>query len=86
MVPSYLTRRESDVTELRRLLEMRNFDEIRFIGHQLKGSGGGYGLHVISEIGRDLELAASQKEPKEVFDLIEQLSNAVQYLKPHFHN
>ncbi len=86
MVPSYLNRREADVVQLKRMLEMNMFQDIQFIAHQLKGSGGGYGLHVISEIGQDLELAAIQKDREEVAELIQHLSNAVKYLKPHFHN
>jgi HPt (histidine-containing phosphotransfer) domain-containing protein len=84
MVPSYLARREADVTQMKYLLVARKFDEIRFIAHQLKGSGGGYGLNIISEIGQELELAAKNKDSNEVHEMIEQLSKAVKYLKPHF--
>lgn len=84
MVPAYLNRREQDVLELQHLLRINKFDEIRFLAHQLKGSGGGYGLSIISEIGRDMERAAVQQDRREVGELIEHLSNAIRYLKPHF--
>jgi len=84
MVPGYLVRRENDVDQLRILLADQKFAEIQFIAHQLKGTGAGYGFPAITEIGRELERAALQKDSENLREFIEHLSNAVKYLKQHF--
>ncbi|WP_379162760.1 Hpt domain-containing protein [Paenibacillus sp. sgz5001063] len=55
LIPGYMGRRREDLANLSSLLEIREFEAIANIGHSMKGSGGGYGLFAISEIGRDLE-------------------------------
>lgn len=55
LIPGYMGRRREDLANLSALLELEEFEGIAFIGHSMKGSGGGYGLFAISEMGCDLE-------------------------------
>ena len=58
LLPGYVKRRKLEIFQLQRLVEDNEHDKIRLIGHNLKGSGGLYGLQKISDFGADLEEAA----------------------------
>jgi PAS domain S-box-containing protein len=63
ILPGYLERRRADIRAIRAALDLADFDSIRTLGHQLKGSGGGYGLQRLTEIGAALELSAEAQDP-----------------------
>lgn len=60
LLPTFLTRRRQDVTLIKQELKREGFRAIQTIGHNLKGIGSSYGFDGISEIGREIELAAQQ--------------------------
>ena len=49
----------------------RDWPQVRSLGHQVKGAGGGFGYPRISEIGADIEIAAA--EPVDSAELAAQL-------------
>ncbi|MBF0459841.1 MAG: Hpt domain-containing protein [Magnetococcales bacterium] len=61
IVPAYLENRRKDVVALSEMLEEEAFDAMRVLGHRMKGSGSGYGLDAISDIGNRLEQAAKDQ-------------------------
>jgi HPt (histidine-containing phosphotransfer) domain-containing protein len=58
-------------------LERGDFENVRILGHNMKGSGGGYGFDRISEIGASLEEAAKRGGGDEIRA---QCSQLVHYL------
>ena len=58
LLPGYVKRRKLEIFQLQRLVDDNEYDKIRLIGHNLKGSGGLYGLQKISDFGAVLEEAA----------------------------
>jgi PAS domain S-box-containing protein len=61
LIPGYLRNRRADLPSLRAALEKNDFSSIQVVGHQMKGSGTGYGFPALSEIGRGLEIAAKEE-------------------------
>ncbi len=61
-VPAYLVRRQGEVQRMRELLRQGDFEAIRTLGHDLKGTGAGYGFSELSRVGGDLEKAAAGQE------------------------
>ena len=57
-VPDFLARRHADVQRLQQALKQGDYDAIRVTGHNMKGSGAGYGFDAITELGGVLEPAA----------------------------
>jgi CheY-like chemotaxis protein len=57
-VPLFLETAREDLNNLEEALRKADYARIRFIGHDLKGSGGGYGFDGASAIGKLLEDAA----------------------------
>ncbi len=66
LVPKYLDDRKSELSVLESALMAGDFDTIRVLGHQLKGSGTPYGFTALSQIGKSLELAGESQSPGEV--------------------
>jgi len=77
VIPSYLEKRRADVAKLREALEQNDYDTIRTLGHQMAGSGSGYGFAEITEIGGMLEESALAGDAAKIRDSITELA---QYL------
>lgn len=58
VVGGYLDKRRGEVAKLRAALDAGDLAIIRTLGHQMAGTGGGYGFDAISEIGVALEESA----------------------------
>jgi signal transduction histidine kinase/DNA-binding response OmpR family regulator len=58
LVPQYLASKQKQIEEARESLTSRDFPPIRRFGHNLKGTGRGYGFPAIEELGREIEKAA----------------------------
>ena len=54
------------MTRIRDALRSEDYETIRTIGHQMKGSGGGYGFDAISDIGEAVERAAKAHQDHEI--------------------
>lgn len=62
LIPGYLERRHDDIAELQAAISGSNFAVIQSIGHNLKGSGAGYGFDEITELGGTLEQAGIERD------------------------
>lgn len=58
LIPDYLKNRVDDLQRLADGIERKDFTALRTLGHNMAGSGGGYGMPPVSEIGRAIEDAA----------------------------
>lgn len=58
VVGKYLENRRADVGKLRSALDAGDYATVRLLGHQMAGTGGGYGFAPISEFGTALEESA----------------------------
>ncbi len=75
LVPEFLENRQQDVISLKEMAQGGDFDTIKRIGHNLKGSGGGYGFDEITEIGARIEEAAKENDEKVIIRETESLSD-----------
>lgn len=86
LIPGYLERRRENLVMIGEALQQSDFDTIQLIGHSMKGSGGGYGLRLISDIGRQLEESAALEDIESLqlcrYQLQNYLQNLVIFIKP----
>jgi HPt (histidine-containing phosphotransfer) domain-containing protein len=61
LVPRYLDRRRKEIESFRLALGNGDFEALRVGGHSLKGSGGGYGFDMLTQIGSRIEKGAQQR-------------------------
>ena len=74
LVPGFLENRRKDAAALARAAQSGDLNTVRLLGHRMKGDGGGYGFHVISEIGEALEQAARREDWKVIAEKTEILT------------
>lgn len=75
LIPGYLTSRKKNVGDIRTALEQGDYDTVRTLGHNMKGSGGGYGFEGISEIGASMEESAKAGDAEAIQRLVVKLSD-----------
>jgi len=73
LVPAFLANRRKDVVQMREALEQKEFQTLLVTGHGMKGAGGGYGFDAVSEIGRQIELAAKEQNGVEIARQVDEL-------------
>jgi|GEM_PF-1104811 len=66
LLPDYVASRRQNVESIRRHLEQGDFGSIERLGHNMKGSGEGYGLPEVSRLGQALERAAKEEHAGDV--------------------
>lgn len=62
ILPAYLQHRHEELARLPALLDEGDFEALRIIGHKMRGSGGGYGLDLLTELGERMENSAKAKD------------------------
>lgn len=80
LIPGFLDNRYKDITGILTALEQGDYETIRITGHSMKGSGGGYGFDMISELGRSLEQAAKNRDTNEIKKKVAELSSYLDHL------
>jgi HPt (histidine-containing phosphotransfer) domain-containing protein len=81
LIPGFLERRETEVSEMKELLNQGDYQSIGHIAHKLKGNGAGFGLQYITDLGRELEAACFAQDVERVRNVIEELKLFVSDVK-----
>ena len=81
LIPEYLENRRKDIIEIRKLLTLNDFDTIKRLSHNIKGSGGSFGFQRISEIGITMEQAAKDCVQAEILKSLSELELYVNSVK-----
>jgi histidine phosphotransfer protein HptB len=77
LVPQYLAAKRKQIEEARAALASGDFGPVRRFGHNLKGTGRGYGFPPIEQIGREIEQAAIQADAGRIADQLDALHRFV---------
>ena len=77
--PAYLENCRRDVIVMLAALDRADFDAVIILGHNLRGSGGGFGLQAITDIGSGIEQSAGEADDSAVRKWLDELST---YLDP----
>ncbi len=73
LVPTYLKNLQKSVDTIENGLKEGDLEQCRFIGHNIKGSGGSYGFNFISTMGEEIELAAKSEDKDSITKCIVRL-------------
>ncbi|MGE4297697.1 MAG: cache domain-containing protein [Desulfovibrionaceae bacterium] len=71
IMPGYLASLGQDLHTMHAAIDTQDFDTIRKLGHNSKGVGTSYGLERISNLGRDLEHAATAQDAARVHEALD---------------
>jgi CheY-like chemotaxis protein/HPt (histidine-containing phosphotransfer) domain-containing protein len=81
-VPLFLADVKEDIARMNGDLERRDFPAIARDAHSIKGAGGGYGLHYVSEIAKNIERAAKEENYKDTALQLDALLDYVTRVRP----
>jgi CheY-like chemotaxis protein/nitrogen-specific signal transduction histidine kinase/HPt (histidine-containing phosphotransfer) domain-containing protein len=76
-VPQYLQVRRNDAIQLHSLVAWSDFEAIRTLGHNLKGTGGSFGFPELTNIGAEIEAAAEKNDSGQLARLANRLERYV---------
>lgn len=77
LIPGYLENRNKDVEKMKELLANKDYEELKRLGHQIKGNAGSYGFSQMSVYGMNIEDACKNSQ----YDSIEEnIKNIEDYL------
>jgi CheY-like chemotaxis protein len=74
LVPRYLSARRQELPELVALSESADFDKLKSIAHNLKGTGTSYGFPDLTEIGAEMETSAGAGDQEKIRQQLVRLS------------
>jgi len=75
LIPGFLENRQQDAVNIMEALQEDDYEKIRFLGHNMKGAGGGYGFDGISDIGWRIEKAAHRREAEVIKEQVKMLQD-----------
>ncbi|MBN2373840.1 response regulator [bacterium] len=82
LFPFYLDSLKEDLSKVKTAYQQLDFESIRFIGHNNKGSGRLYGLNDLSRVCEKLEKAALDKDEDAIKDLISEMERLYEIIRP----
>lgn len=77
LIPNFLKNREKEIANIIESIKTKNYTELTRIGHSMKGSCGGYGFYILSELGKKIEEAAKSQNEKSLSNLIEEYKSII---------
>lgn len=83
LVPEYLESRDQEMAVFAAALEARDFSTVRRLGHNLKGTGAGYGFPELTELGRRLEDGALRADAEEIAEGLAALKACLRRLEAY---
>ena len=75
IIPGFLEDWKEEVRSMRESLENNDYEPIRIIGHNMKGTAGACGFHAVTDMGADLEAAAKGKDTAVMRKTLDSLSS-----------
>ena len=79
---AYLRRRHTELENLRRAVPTEDWDAIATAGHNMKGTGAGYGFAELTDLGRGLETAAKGRDLLAVEGLLQRIEAYIGLIQP----
>jgi len=74
IMPLFLDTVSKNISSIDDALQSGDFETVRTLGHRMKGAGGGYGFDRVTELGREIEIAAKESNADRCRSLNEELS------------
>lgn len=84
LVANFVSRLSDRVTQLEGAIRAADFEAVRVTAHQLKGSGGGYGFPIVTEVAAKLEEQAMSQALDDCVNAITELRSIAGRVKAGF--
>ena len=55
LIPGFLKNKENEIQQLNEMLDQKDFNKVKKLGHNWKGSCPSYGFHYLGDMGKEFE-------------------------------
>ena len=73
LIPNFFQNRRDEIADIRNALAEHDLETVEKIGHNIKGVGGGYGFDYVTELGANIEKAASEGDTLLLDQIVKEL-------------
>lgn len=84
IVTRFLDRKRAEIPRLRAALHGQDFEEIRRLGHDLKGAGEGFGFPDLTAVGALLERGARSRDGGAINEQIDAMDRYLASVEVHY--
>ena len=84
LIPGYLDGIRKTIQDFKDYLSTEDWENLRIHGHRMKGSGGGYGFHFLTEKGKQIEDAAKESDGASIQSAITELDDYLNSVEIEF--
>ncbi len=84
LIPGFMENRFEEIEELKGLVEEKDYEKIEDLGHAIKGTGGGYGFDLVTELGLEIEEAARAEDKEKIKELILKLEDFLENVEINY--
>lgn len=81
IVPIFIEGKYRDIEKLLKFLDSEDYESIKRLGHNMKGTSGGFGFNKIMKIGIEIEKLADEKNSSALRIKVYELSNYLNNLE-----
>jgi len=83
LVDDFVENRRRDVGRLREAIEAADFEEVRRLGHNMKGTGINYGFQGVTDLGKELEDAGRERDAGRARAAMDALADYLERVQTH---
>ena len=73
-IPTFVDNRKKELRQAQSDLDAKNYENLRALGHTLKGCSASYGFVELGELGKKLEEAAKAEKSEEIATLLKDMN------------
>jgi HPt (histidine-containing phosphotransfer) domain-containing protein len=84
LIPGFMERRREEVQRFRTAVAAADVEALEAMGHTLKGTGGGYGFHYLTDLGREVESGARSGDLESIEDAVARLHDYLSRVRVSF--
>lgn len=84
LMPSFLECSRGDLEAMRAALAAGDYATLARLGHSARGAGGNYCMLGLSDLGREIEVAARRPDPSAVASLLDRMAEYLDTVRIEF--
>lgn len=81
LIPKFIENQKTEFERIKAAIKIFDYEELKMIGHRMKGGCGGYGFHELGNLGGQIEYAAEKQDPLSVHQVLQRIEAHLNFMK-----
>lgn len=86
IIPKFIAHQKQAVADIRNAFEQRRYQHLARLGHNIRGTCGGYGFFELGEMGNTIESAAIAQDDEKLRNQISSMEDYLERVEIHYQN